>query len=356
VLRVGHDQRVMVAGHAEEHVGRKTVEASGILRENASGRVTYTRGATVELVEGAASLDVRGQQAVMIGGRQVVHVARSADLVVGKVGERDHHAVTVEGDHVLAATGRATLRADEGFVIACGSSRIVVGPEGVTIRGKAIEILGSETVRVAAADGKGPTFRLDAQGAEVAALRVQLLAEEASLALDHRAVLKGKAVKLGGVDEGKATNGGAATAETQPFRMVLSDAEFGVWAGKHYHLKVDGEKLEGTTGPDGLISRDIPRKATSVTLIVWIDAYPTGRTKTRTITVGPLPAPDTARGALVRLAHLGYSAAEARDDVPGQLDEAGTAAVKDFQTHLGLPPTGQLDTATVAKLVEVHGT
>jgi type VI secretion system secreted protein VgrG len=352
VVGVARDQRVRVAGTAIEDVGAKVVNVAGTLRESVGGRVSHTSGNVVERLEGRLTLAVGAGHALTIGGDQVVHVARSSDLVVGTLGKGDHHAITVQGDQVLTATGMLKLHADEGIALTCGSSTIEIGPERVTIRSKAVEIVGADTVSMSAQDGKGPALRLGGEQAEIVAQVVQLLGERGSLLLTKEAKLRGEAVKLGGMEDPKPPADGAGASETQPFKMMLSDAAYGVWAGKRYHLKVDGVTLEGTTDANGTVDKLIPKNAVSVTLIVWLgDDYPTGPTQTRTIHLGPVPGPGTPRGALVRLARLGYFGGEPKD----KLDEEARAALKSFQHEHGVKVTGKLDAPTVAKLDQVAG-
>ena len=156
---------------------------------------------------------------------------------------------------------------------------------------------------------------------------MRVFSPHAKLVLDEDAKLKGKLVKLNCTDEPEPSTDGATTSATQPFKLMLSDAEFGVWANKRYELRVDGLTLEGTTDAGGLVNKTIPKDATSVTLVVWFGEYPTGPTKTRTVSLGALAPTSSPKGAAVRLAHLGYFQGEPTD----KLDEALAAALKDFQ-------------------------
>lgn len=190
-----------------------------------------------------------------------------------------------------------------------------------------------------------------ADDAQLVAKKVRLFAELAKLVLDTEAKLDGVLVKLNCTDEPTASADGSPPPETKPFKLKLSDAEYGVWAGKRYQLHVDGVKLEGTTDAEGLVDKRIPKAAISAALVVWLGDYPTGPTRARMIRLAPLAAVTSPRGAAERLTHLGYFQGEPKDKVDDGLREA----LEDFQEHVGLPVSGELDAATVTRLDALHG-
>lgn len=199
--------------------------------------------------------------------------------------------------------------------------------------------------------GAGPALRLGKEG-ELVAETLRLFSSEASLVLDKEAKLKGKQVKLNCDDEqpsGKDAD--KLVVEKKPFKLKLSDAEYGVYAGKTYHLLVDGATYEGTTDGDGVVEKQIPKDTKSVTVLLWVGDYPTGAQKTWTIRMDPLPPATTARGALQRLGNMGYYRGEPKDE----MDDDVRQALRDFQAHVGLPVTGTIDGATADKINTLHG-
>jgi type VI secretion system secreted protein VgrG len=346
---VGHDEHVQIAGNAATRVaGNQTAEVEGTLKQTAGRRILSSQGDVAERIGGRSTTEIAASQSVSIGRHHLVHVRGSSDLVVGTPGQADHHAITVQGDHVLAASGSIVVRAQRALTLACGDSTLELSPEGVRIRAKRVEIVGSES---ASMTGNGPVLQL-AEDAQLRAGTVRVLAEKSSLVMNSDARVKAEFIMLNCGDEPRpATNPDAAPVETQPFKTKLSDAEYGVWSYRRYQLRVDGHTLEGTTDGDGLVAQTIPKSATSVTLVVWFADYPTGPTQTRTIRLAPLGAASTLLGAAIRLAHLGYFHGEPQNATSDGL----VPAVKDFQGHVGLPVTGALDPPTLTKLDALHG-
>lgn len=132
------------------------------------------------------------------------------------------------------------------------------------------------------------------------------------------------------------------------FRVVLE--RNGVpRANVAYTFEVAGTKREGVTGADGLVQQFIPSDAESAELRTadgdWLHFH--------FARLLPVTEPE---GVRARLANLGFSAPERREDDPEEEVEARTArALRRFQRQHGLTVNGTADDATRAKLVAVHG-
>lgn len=75
----------------------------------------------------------------------------------------------------------------------------------------------------------------------------------------------------------RGTRGGEEQ-ETKPFKMRIVDGAGKAFAGKKYKLMVSGLEIEGETAGDGGISAEIPKDASTATITVWKEKYPTGDT------------------------------------------------------------------------------
>jgi Putative peptidoglycan binding domain len=111
-----------------------------------------------------------------------------------------------------------------------------------------------------------------------------------------------------------------------------------------YTLQLDGKVFQGTTDGDGKIELKVPADAQSGTLILrgGKEKYP--------VNVGHLNPIDEISGVQQRLNNLGFQAG-AED---GQQTDTLKAALIAFQTKYKLNPTGDIDGATKAKLLECH--
>jgi type VI secretion system secreted protein VgrG len=347
---VGRDRRATVARNADERVrGDKTVEVGGQLGESVHGnRASRCDGDVSQTTRGRCTQHTGGSFSTTVDKDYTLHVAGSGDAVIGTQGKGTHYSSMVYGDHLLGATETVTIRADKKIVLQCGASTLELGPDGVRLRGLHLDLAGSES---ASMSGKGPALRLEEE-AQLRAKTLRLFSSEASLVLDKDAKLKGTQVKLN-CDEEKPTDrkGEEAPIEKEPFKLKLSDAEYGVYANKKYHLLVDGATYEGTTDGEGVLEKQLPKDAKALTIVLWNGEYPAGEEKRWTIRMGPMAAADTARGAQERLGNLGYFTGEPKDE----MDDVTRAAIRDFQAHAGVPATGELDAPTVEKLNTVHG-
>ncbi|MDC0666221.1 peptidoglycan-binding domain-containing protein [Nannocystis radixulma] len=126
-------------------------------------------------------------------------------------------------------------------------------------------------------------------------------------------------------------------------RFTVGDQER-VFAGARYRVTVAGGDHEGTTGPDGLIALQVPPDARSARVTVWLGGDEQIEWNVR---IGHLDPPGSRAGVRSRLANLGYDVDET--------DERLARAVAAFQHDHDLPPSGELDAPTTARLLAVHG-
>ena len=118
-----------------------------------------------------------------------------------------------------------------------------------------------------------------------------------------------------------------------------------------YVIEGLGDETEQVTDGEGTIAFEAPVFAREVT-VRFVD-----RGTRMKVAIGDLDPPDTPSGARMRLTSLGYYGAKLRG-AEGYVahDEVALAgAVRAFQRQSGLDPSGELDEATRAALVEVHG-
>jgi type VI secretion system secreted protein VgrG len=347
---VGRSRITRIARDDVEHIGGgKTVHVTGAWKEHARGhRSSSCDGDVAQTVGGQLVHKVGGTSSTTVDKSYVLHVAGNGDVVFGSEDKECHHSLFVHGDHLIGARDAIRFRADKAIVFQCGDSVLELSPDGLRIHAKRVDVVAAESTSIA---GKGSALRL-ADEAQAVAKTLRLFSEEASLVLDKDAKLKGHLVKLNCDDEKPtSTTADDKPIETKPFKMKLSDAEYGTYADKKFHLLVDGATYEGTTDADGMVVKAIPKEAKSVSIVLWISDYPTGAQKTWTISVEEMPDASTVRGAQQRLSNLGYYHGEPGD----KMDERTRDAIRDFQAHVGLPSTGELDAATVGKLNTLHG-
>jgi N-acetylmuramoyl-L-alanine amidase len=132
----------------------------------------------------------------------------------------------------------------------------------------------------------------------------------------------------------------------EQLRIVLTDEDDKPIAGESYVLEIDGEtRLEGQTDSSGAIKEAIPPDAVKGRLLVGDgDAQ-----REYFIGLGHIDPVEKLSGAQGRLLNLGYYDGVV-DGIPGPLT---TTALLLFQEKYNLPPTGENDKATQAKLKEL---
>ncbi|WP_437335466.1 peptidoglycan-binding protein [Sorangium sp. So ce394] len=133
----------------------------------------------------------------------------------------------------------------------------------------------------------------------------------------------------------------------EELRLRFLDAKSEPRAGVPYVLEIDGATFEGETDGDGFIVVPISPAAARGRLLLG-----TGEDQEElALSLGHLPPLDAAEGPLVRLVSLGYLESEEQGREEGLL----RIALEDFQSDHGLPVTGEVDGATLAKLASAHG-
>jgi len=116
-------------------------------------------------------------------------------------------------------------------------------------------------------------------------------------------------------------------------------------ADESYTLEVDGEIFSGTTDAEGRVKHSIAPSAKQAKLIV-------GENKDQyTLDLGCLDPVTETVGVQARLNNLGFNCGE----VDGMAGPETKTAICQFQRKYGLTESGEADSATRDKLVEVHG-
>jgi type VI secretion system secreted protein VgrG len=349
-LTVGGSQTVSVGG---PHCFSVDKDATATTYGN---RTEETRGNASEHVAKTKTMTVDGSLTESVGGRASMSVAETCSLRVAGhytafIGSNDGSgsaAIFARESYSAGTDGMLNLIAKKGLVLECGSSRIELKPDSVRITGKALVLSGEQTSLM----GKGPALHLTDE-AEMVAKTVRIFSAKASLELGQDASLRGELVKLNCDDaEPDPSAGDVEKEETKPLDVKLTDENLKPYAGKTYHLVVDGKKLEGKTGGDGRVTATVPKTAKTVEVELWIEEFPTGKRRHWTMDIaGELPPAKTVRGAQVRLSNVGYYAGKLGD----ALDDDTRKALRSFQEDHDLERTGDLDDPTVAKLSDMHG-
>jgi hypothetical protein len=143
-------------------------------------------------------------------------------------------------------------------------------------------------------------------------------------------------------------------------RIQVKDEEERPLAGKKYELDLGGGVVRrGSTDGDGILEEAIDPSLTQARLTVLDGEGDRAPTYLWDIAIGALNPVDVPSGIGARLNNLGFFGGEANDSIDevddAPYDERMAMAVAGFQKALGLEPTGALDAATRAKLVETHG-
>ncbi len=139
------------------------------------------------------------------------------------------------------------------------------------------------------------------------------------------------------------------TATRRLLRINVEDACGHHVGNEPYQLTVGGLELTGTTGGSGELEHPIPTDAEQARLTIK------GHTFELDIAhLNPLTADSPDRGvsgAQGRLLNMGYDVGA----VDGDLGSQTRQALEQFQRDNGLEVSGELDDATRAKLMELHG-
>jgi N-acetylmuramoyl-L-alanine amidase len=132
----------------------------------------------------------------------------------------------------------------------------------------------------------------------------------------------------------------------EQLRIVLTDEDDRPVAGESYVLEIDDKyRVEGVTKSSGEIKETIPPGAVKGRLVVGEG----DNQRVYVIGLGHIDPVEKLSGAQGRLLNLGYYDGVV-DGIPGPLT---TTALLLFQEKYNLPPTGENDEATQAKLKEL---
>lgn len=134
------------------------------------------------------------------------------------------------------------------------------------------------------------------------------------------------------------------TLKGEPCKIKLKMMKFGKpRANEKYTIELNGKITEGTTTGEGEIEHFIPGETATGQLIFsdGLEVYP--------LRVGHLNPIDTIKGVQQRLNNLGYMCG-AEDGNPS---DKLTEALKKFQSEYKLKESGEIDSATKAKLQEL---
>jgi len=357
-VTVSGQQAVTVSGSRQETVsGSHTLLTSGDRRVVTLGsRIDQVAGTQREEIGGGRSVVVYGADTQTVKGSSVQTVTGEANLRVEgsfstEVGTEEEPG-TVEafawGDYAVGSAKVLRLRGEGGLVLVAGDSRIELTPKGITLKAPKVSIVGIESVAV---QGDGPRLRLEKE-AEVVAETVRIYASKSSIELDEDAHINGNWVKLNcGALDPEDMEDEEGKLSLQHLKLKLTDIGMKPYADREYMLKTLGVRIEGRTDAQGVLEADLPAEAKSAEITLWIEPRPTGKTKRYVVKLGQLAAADTVPGVEGRLRNLGYYWGRSQVEITGDL----ARALRDFQEDNGIEPSGRLDAATRAKLVEIHG-
>jgi hypothetical protein len=128
-------------------------------------------------------------------------------------------------------------------------------------------------------------------------------------------------------------------------RLVVRDFDNRPIPGTACELEVEGRKYALTTDGQGRIQQAIPATAENAVLRIAVLEMELP------VKIGHLDPPDETSGWRQRLINLGYHFNPLDDGDETKLSHA----IEEFQCDHGLKVTGQLDSATQAKLKDEHG-
>ncbi len=130
-------------------------------------------------------------------------------------------------------------------------------------------------------------------------------------------------------------------------RVRLRSADGKPRAGLPYRVEYRDRVIHGKTGADGSITHEVPASLPAALLVVTDH----GRDERYQVALGQLDPVTTESGVRQRLGNLGLL--RPIDGITA--DMALRFALHSFQLREGLEPTGGPDSATLGKLLEVHG-
>jgi type VI secretion system secreted protein VgrG len=359
-VRVGGNQSTSVQGAQTSLI--KLGRVDRVLAHDVSdvllNRVETVGGDHTSVVKGQRVVSVAQRESRIVGAEQTLTVTGGRSLWVSgylstQVGsqEKPSEAVTsVFGKETTFATGCARLVSLEKIVLACGDSRLIIGPDAVEIETKKLSLVGADSVELKA---KGSVLEMT-QEVQLTAPALKLYSQGASVELTNNADINGAQLNLNcGGGSVQSQNAPGQQPKTKVLSLQLHDDNMRPFANKHYRLVVAGAKYEGTTDGNGMLQETIAAEAKVGQVTVWLGQYPEGRRLNWPVEIktGSLPPAAGVDGALLRLRALGYYTGE----LTTALTPEAQAALLVFQKDYEVKPTGEVDSATAAKLKEVYG-
>ncbi len=345
---------VRVDASADEHIGQGLSLGVGGSRTTNVGHDDHHKVGrhAATRIEGDRALEVQGDSATIVHKSCSVEVHGHRSLMVGspdEPGQSDHH---VHGSASLGADERIVIKAGKGLVITCGDSSIEMTEDKIVLKASAIEISPKKSLECSTKGGPSMTMGEDV---EILSKKFKVFTESGALEIDKEVKAKGDKIKLGYDPSKPSKDKDEKDPETKPFECKLSDYYLNPYAGKKYHLMVEGLRIEGETDGGGVVKQDIPKATTLAVVRLWLDDYPQGRQQVYQIALkDELPPAKSVLGAKMRLKNLGYFKGHPNEAADDDLREALLLFQEDHKESHGLPMTGELDEGTAGALEEIH--
>lgn len=130
------------------------------------------------------------------------------------------------------------------------------------------------------------------------------------------------------------------------FRIQLFDRNI-PRANQPFTLVVDGDEQKGETDSKGIVTCFVPPRSRRGDLTVGTED--SGQVRLA-LEFGHLDPINEISGVQHRLNNLGFPC----DPADGAMNDSTRQAIAGFQRYNGLPPNGELDDATRAKLEQIH--
>lgn len=311
-------------------------------------RVDVTGGARLSEVDGRRGDVIGGDWTAQVGGALSLGARGDVSLTAGS-DEPATLTLRAEGDVELGAEDRVEITARTEIVLRCGSSAIVITPDGVEIRAQRVTVSGEAGL---SAQGGATRLALGEDEALVSARRVRLYSDGASVTLDRDAHVRGREVLLN-CDDDPRPDAPEDPRDTPrvPLRLRVTDAAMRPLARQPFHVFAAGETLKGETDAEGWVRARVAATASTARVTVWTGEYPGGARREWTVSLDRLAPVERPRGLKERLRNLGWydGAVDDADDDPL------ACALREFQRDNGLADHGAADEATRARLAEMHG-
>jgi len=356
-LLVAGDDQIVVSGARHVIVkgpGRTSLGAGGSLsvegdlREEIHGsRSSEVDQNIEEKISGSIERTIVGDVRETVQGSRTLHAESIYTLVVGSHDRPGHSEIQILGTSTQTVEDSATIEARTSLTLRCGESRLVLSPRSIDLYAPSVSVSGIEVTM----KGDGPSLELTDK-ARILSKSLKLYGETSSVELGKEAEIKGEKVLLNCKAQPPMPTDDQGTPQTKKLSVRLTDALAHPYAGKHYELRSEGFRLEGTTNDDGLVEHDLPKSARVAHVELWVETYPTGRRQTYVFVLEEMAPIESPEGLRVRLKNLGYYEGPTEGDHMG---EPTAAALRRFQREHELEPSGLDDEATRGALLARHG-